>query len=168
MNYGVNYRRKERQAWISPGQYKNMIDYIIIRRRHKSSSEVQDSRSLTQADCDSDHRMVWANIVGKALCKQQNIKKARKRDYVALLNEQNRAEFENKLFYNKQCRATNWQLCELHYKKQLRKSAQYQMMKENHGWTKNAGNWSNLTEYVDDGMSIVPIYMADKHLNSMK
>ena len=65
MNTCFPHRVKEKCTWTSPdGQYRNMIDYIIVRKRDRG--EVRDSRSLVSADCNSDHQMVWMRMKGKA------------------------------------------------------------------------------------------------------
>eukprot|EP00914_Ancora_sagittata_P034052 GHVO01068819.1.p1 GENE.GHVO01068819.1~~GHVO01068819.1.p1 ORF type:complete len:252 (-),score=25.77 GHVO01068819.1:1134-1889(-) len=75
------HREKERHTWTSPdGQYKNMIDYIIIRKRDRF--EVKDARSLVSADCDMDHQLVWMKMRGRSWTTQRKKRKRRKRDTV--------------------------------------------------------------------------------------
>jgi len=51
----------QRHTWVSPGgKYRNMIDYIAVRRRN--FNEVANLRSVNSADCGSDHQLVWVNI----------------------------------------------------------------------------------------------------------
>ena len=85
-----------KETWISPnGKYKNMIDYIMVRRRDRD--ECYDSRSLVSADCDSDHQLVWAKLKGRTWNKKRHTKTKPKRDFKVLKVETTKREFENKL-----------------------------------------------------------------------
>ena len=95
-NTCFRHRTKERYTWTSPnGQYKNMIDYVIVRKRERI--EVIDSRSLVSADCDSDHQMVWMAMRGKAWKPQNQKKRKRKRDMSVLAKTEKKRIFEEKL-----------------------------------------------------------------------
>ena len=95
-NTCFRHRVKERYTWISPnGQYKNMIDYIIVRKRDQK--EIVNSRSLVSADYDTDHQMVWACLRSRRW-NQKKVKKGRpKRDLETLNKEEARAEFEGRV-----------------------------------------------------------------------
>ena len=96
VNTCFRHRMKERYTWTSPnGQYKNMIDFIIIRKRDRS--EIQNSRSLVSADCDTDHQMVWARVKGRVWHKKQQSNRIKKRDYAVLGNKEIKEKFENLL-----------------------------------------------------------------------
>lgn len=83
VNTCFQHREKERYTWASPGgDYHNMIDYVMIRRR--SLTECQDSRALVSADCGSDHQMVWAKITGRLWNSKKSAKSAPKYQLKAL------------------------------------------------------------------------------------
>ena len=51
-------------TWTSPdGQYWNQFDYILCRRRWKSS--IQSAKNKTRADCGSDHELLTAKFTLK-------------------------------------------------------------------------------------------------------
>ena len=50
-------------TWHSPGgRYHNQIDYILIRRRFKTSVKTAQTRSFPGADVDSDHELVMMTM----------------------------------------------------------------------------------------------------------
>ena len=47
--------------WTSPdGQHQNLIDYILCNQRWKSS--IQSAKTRSEADCCSDHQLVFAKF----------------------------------------------------------------------------------------------------------
>ena len=53
-------------TWTSPdGQYQNQTDYILCRRRWKSS--IQSAKTRPGADCDSDHEILIAKFRLKSM-----------------------------------------------------------------------------------------------------
>ena len=60
-NTGFRQHLRRKTTWISPyGRTKNEIDYILIRRRFKSSA--LNCRAYPKADCGSDHNLVAARL----------------------------------------------------------------------------------------------------------
>ena len=54
-------RKRRLYTWISPdGQYQNQIDYILCRRRWRSS--IQSAKTRPGADCGSDHELLIAKF----------------------------------------------------------------------------------------------------------
>ncbi|XP_037780336.1 uncharacterized protein LOC119576766 [Penaeus monodon] len=96
VNTCFRHGEKEKYTWISPdGHTKNMIEYIIVRRRERVG--VKDSRSHVSADCDSDHQMVWMKMRGKAWKSQRQKKRMRKRDLTVLGRSMTKRTFEETL-----------------------------------------------------------------------
>ena len=61
MNILFDQHPRRKYTWIAPdGRIKNMIDYIIIQRRWKSS--IQKCRTYPGADCDTDHQLLMAKV----------------------------------------------------------------------------------------------------------
>ena len=55
------HRNIHKHTWTSPdGKTHNHIDHILIDRRWQSS--VLDVRSFREADCDTDHYLVFAKV----------------------------------------------------------------------------------------------------------
>jgi len=106
-NTCFQHRRKEKYTWVSPdGQYKNMIDYIIVRKRERR--EVRDSRSLVSADYDTDHQLVWMKMKGKSWNKPKKTQSKRKRDLNVLRDPEKRASFEERLKNKLSAEETTW------------------------------------------------------------
>ena len=66
-----------RWTWHSPsGEHHNQIDYIMVKKRHRSSVNINKTRSFPGADKGSDHDLVMMtfNIRLKKLKKSENIR----------------------------------------------------------------------------------------------
>ena len=79
-------------TWISPdGKTRNQIDYILIRRRWRSSVKV--TRTYPGADCGSDHQLLVAEI--RIKLKSMKRKAPPRRYDVRQINDQYRLEVTN-------------------------------------------------------------------------
>lgn len=93
----IFYARKDKHkyTWESPdGRTKNMIDYIIVNKKWKSS--ILSCRSFTSADIGSDHQLVMAKIRLR-LKKNQTPRTLKRLDIEKLDNEQIKLKFKDKL-----------------------------------------------------------------------
>ena len=80
-------------AWQSPdGKTRNQIDFILVKRRWKSS--VRISKTLPGADIGSDHQLLFANIRVK-LRKVETVCKAKRFD-LGCIGDQYRVETRNR------------------------------------------------------------------------
>ena len=53
------HKASRRATWHSPhGKYHNQIDYIMVRKRFRSSVNIAKTRSFPEADIGSDHELV--------------------------------------------------------------------------------------------------------------
>ena len=75
-NTTFDHHKRNLHTWKSPGdRYRNQIDYILIRRRWKSS--IKDAKAFPGADCDTDHILSVAKMQIK-LSKVSKIQKSRR------------------------------------------------------------------------------------------
>ena len=71
------HKSSRRWTWHSPdGKYHNQIDYIMVKKRHRSSVNINKTRSFPGADVGSDHDLVMMtfNIRLKKQKKNENIR----------------------------------------------------------------------------------------------
>ncbi|XP_072016996.1 uncharacterized protein [Amphiura filiformis] len=67
MNTCFKHHKRNLYTWKSPGdRYRNQIDYIMMKRRWKSS--VLDAKTYPGADCDTDHILLAAKMRVKPTC----------------------------------------------------------------------------------------------------
>ncbi|XP_072048767.1 craniofacial development protein 2-like [Amphiura filiformis] len=67
MNTCFKHHKRNLDTWKSPGdRYRNQIDYIMMKRRWKSS--VLDAKTYPGADCDTDHILLAAKMRVKPTC----------------------------------------------------------------------------------------------------
>lgn len=60
-NTGFQHHARRLYTWTSPGgQYRNQIDYILIKSRWKTS--VKNVRTFPSKDCNSDHQFLAAQL----------------------------------------------------------------------------------------------------------
>ena len=53
------HKNSRRWTWHSPnGEYHNQIDYIMVKKRHRASVNINKTRSFPGADIGSDHDLV--------------------------------------------------------------------------------------------------------------
>ncbi|XP_072027692.1 uncharacterized protein [Amphiura filiformis] len=70
MNTCFKHHKRNLYTWKSPGdRYRNQIDYIMMKRRWKSS--VLDAKTYPGADCDTDHILLTAKMRVKPTCTKQ-------------------------------------------------------------------------------------------------
>lgn len=60
MNTAFEHHTRYMYTWVSPDQYKNQIDYILVNSRWRSS--VRDSKTYPGATCGSDHQLLYAEF----------------------------------------------------------------------------------------------------------
>ena len=73
-----DHHKRNRYTWISPGdRCRNQIDYIMIKKRWKSS--INDCKTYPGADCDTDHILLLAKMRVK-LARNQTKPKQKKID----------------------------------------------------------------------------------------
>ena len=53
-----SHKPSRRWTWLSPGDYHNQIDYIMVTRHFQSSVNTAKTRSFPGADIGSDHELV--------------------------------------------------------------------------------------------------------------
>ena len=57
------HKNSRRWTWHSPnGEHHNQIDYILVKRRFRSSVNINKTRSFPGADIGSDHELVMMNF----------------------------------------------------------------------------------------------------------
>ena len=79
-------------TWISPdGKTRNQIDYIIIKRRWRTSITL--TKTYAGADCGSDHQLLVADI--RSRLKSVKRETPPRRHDVNKINEQYRVEVKN-------------------------------------------------------------------------
>jgi exonuclease III len=76
-------------TWTSPDKrYHNQIDYILVRRRWRSS--IKNVRARPGADCDSDHKLLWGSLAVK-------LKTLKKENKPVRITVRNTKTFQQKL-----------------------------------------------------------------------
>ncbi len=84
MNTCFDHHKRNLYTWKSPGdRYRNQIDYIIMKRRWKSS--VMDAKTYPGADCETDHILLAAKMRVKPTCTKMKRKPGKLN--VKLLND---------------------------------------------------------------------------------
>ncbi|XP_055381862.1 uncharacterized protein LOC129612340 [Condylostylus longicornis] len=67
MNTMFKHHPRRLSTWTHPNQiYKNQIDYILIRKRWRTS--VRNVKTRPGADCDTDHKLLVCNFMLKLHC----------------------------------------------------------------------------------------------------
>ena len=96
LNTCFKHRTREKYTWTSPnGRHKNMIDFLIMRRRDRR--ECLDARALPSADCGSDHQLIWTKIRWRQWNTRTTKKIRKKWRLQNLTNTEKRESFENNL-----------------------------------------------------------------------
>ena len=103
-----DHHKKNLYTWKSPGdRYRNQIDYIMIRKRWKSS--ITNCKTFPGADCDTDHILLVAKICVK-LSRNKIKPRSKKADVKKLENPEIRAQFTattEQCFKEYLCKADN-------------------------------------------------------------
>ena len=56
-----DHHKRNLYTWITPGdKYRNQIDYIMVKKRWKSS--ITNCKTYPGADCDTDHILLLAKM----------------------------------------------------------------------------------------------------------
>lgn len=73
-NTVFNQHKRRLYTWRSPdGQYRNQIDYILIRQRWRSSIKV--AKTLPSADCGTDHQLLMFELTAKLKsCRRNDVR----------------------------------------------------------------------------------------------